>query len=224
MAAVRRYVAKTLLQDIISAAAFFAAAGRLDAPRGWVYACVSAALTAAGLAVLARVNRAMLAAREARWDDTPAWDRRILPAYLALSFIGVHVAAGLDARRTAPPLDGWLWLGLAIYAAAAALSIWAMASNRHFEPTARLQTDRAQSVCDRGPYSLVRHPGYAAIALGHFATPLIYGSALAAAVCAVVVALIAARTALEDAMLLRGLPGYAKYAARVRSRLIPGVW
>jgi protein-S-isoprenylcysteine O-methyltransferase Ste14 len=32
------------------------------------------------------------------------------------------------------------------------------------------------------------------------------------------------RTALEDRELRRRLPGYADYAARVRWRLIPGVW
>jgi len=33
-----------------------------------------------------------------------------------------------------------------------------------------------------------------------------------------------ARTALEDRTLHEELPGYAEYAARVRYRLLPGVW
>ncbi len=32
------------------------------------------------------------------------------------------------------------------------------------------------------------------------------------------------RTALEDRMLQAELPGYKEYAARVRYRLVPGVW
>lgn len=32
------------------------------------------------------------------------------------------------------------------------------------------------------------------------------------------------RTALEDRVLILELPGYAEYARRVRSRLLPGVW
>jgi protein-S-isoprenylcysteine O-methyltransferase Ste14 len=32
------------------------------------------------------------------------------------------------------------------------------------------------------------------------------------------------RTALEDAMLRRELPGYAQYATRVGHRLVPGLW
>jgi protein-S-isoprenylcysteine O-methyltransferase Ste14 len=32
------------------------------------------------------------------------------------------------------------------------------------------------------------------------------------------------RTSLEDRFLQENLPGYADYAARVRYRLLPGVW
>jgi protein-S-isoprenylcysteine O-methyltransferase Ste14 len=32
------------------------------------------------------------------------------------------------------------------------------------------------------------------------------------------------RTALEDAMLRRELPGYTEYAGRTRFRLVPGLW
>ena len=41
---------------------------------------------------------------------------------------------------------------------------------------------------------------------------------------ALFVVLLAVRTALEDAALNRELAGYAAYAARVRYRLVPGVW
>jgi len=37
-------------------------------------------------------------------------------------------------------------------------------------------------------------------------------------------ALFVVRTRLEDAKLARELPGYCEYAARMRFRLLPGVW
>ena len=37
-------------------------------------------------------------------------------------------------------------------------------------------------------------------------------------------AILIVRTALEDRMLHRELPGYEEYARRVRYRLLPGVW
>jgi protein-S-isoprenylcysteine O-methyltransferase Ste14 len=36
--------------------------------------------------------------------------------------------------------------------------------------------------------------------------------------------LFAVRTRIEERALIEGLPGYADYAARVRYRLVPGVW
>jgi len=61
--------------------------------------------------------------------------------------------------------------------------------------------------------------------IGGPATGLALGSWLAAAVGVVLmIPLILWRAVPEDRMLLAGLPGYADYAARVRWRLIPGVW
>jgi protein-S-isoprenylcysteine O-methyltransferase Ste14 len=41
---------------------------------------------------------------------------------------------------------------------------------------------------------------------------------------AVASAVLVVRTAFEDRLLNRELPGYEAYASRVRSRLIPGLW
>jgi protein-S-isoprenylcysteine O-methyltransferase Ste14 len=38
------------------------------------------------------------------------------------------------------------------------------------------------------------------------------------------VVLFAVRAGIEERALLAGLPGYGDYAARVRYRLVPGVW
>ena len=37
-------------------------------------------------------------------------------------------------------------------------------------------------------------------------------------------ALLAVRIRIEERTLIAGLPGYADYAARVRYRLLPGLW
>ena len=99
-----------------------------------------------------------------------------------------------------------------------------MFANAYFEYDARLQTDRNQTVCTTGPYRSIRHPGY------HGAMSLAAGIAAAlgsfwALVPAVIaVGLLAARTGLEDRMLIAELPGYAGYAERVRWRLCPRIW
>jgi protein-S-isoprenylcysteine O-methyltransferase Ste14 len=55
-------------------------------------------------------------------------------------------------------------------------------------------------------------------------TALWLGSSAGALFAVMPTALLAARIVLEERLLRERLPGYADYAARVRYRLIPGVW
>jgi protein-S-isoprenylcysteine O-methyltransferase Ste14 len=55
-------------------------------------------------------------------------------------------------------------------------------------------------------------------------TPLMLGSTWAFVPALLAVIGFVIRTALEDRTLQAELPGYADYAARVRFRLVPGVW
>lgn len=77
---------------------------------------------------------------------------------------------------------------------------------------------------DTGPYAFVRHPGYAGFVGWILSTPLLLASARAWLPALLAVAGIVVRTALEDRTLRAELAGYAEYAARVRFRLIPGLW
>ena len=65
---------------------------------------------------------------------------------------------------------------------------------------------------------------YAYALLFMVGTPLLMGSLWGLAGLIVFIPLLAARTLGEEAMLPDGLPGYLDYAARVRFRLLPGVW
>ncbi len=117
----------------------------------------------------------------------------------------------------------WL-LGVALFVPGWALVIWSMAVNPFFEKTVRIQTKRGHRVVDAGPYAYVRHPGYVGFAAWMLSTPLMLGSAWAFVPALLAVIGFAIRTALEDRTLQAELPGYADYAARVRFRLVPGVW
>ena len=99
-----------------------------------------------------------------------------------------------------------------------------MIANRFFSTAIRLQTDRGHRVVDVGPYAVVRHPGYLAMAILTPAIALALGSWFGALLALVYSALILRRVAVEDRFLRAELDGYAEYAARVRFRLIPGVW
>jgi protein-S-isoprenylcysteine O-methyltransferase Ste14 len=70
----------------------------------------------------------------------------------------------------------------------------------------------------------VRHPGYAASIPAYLAVPVLLGSAWGVVPALVGAAIFVLRTAREDRTLHEKLPGYREYAARVRWRLLPGVW
>ena len=81
-----------------------------------------------------------------------------------------------------------------------------------------------QPLTDTGPYAVVRHPMYAGALLLIAATPVALGSWVALGAVPPFVAAIAGRLVAEERTLRAELRGYARYQARVRHRLVPGVW
>jgi len=150
---------------------------------------------------------------------------------VALHFVRVvaiaHLVVGaLDSGRwhwtsVAPGLRAFALAGMAV---TFGMFFRAMRENRFFSSVVRVQSERGHRVVDSGPYSIVRHPGYAGLLLAAPFSGLALGSWLAAAFGLVLSALTLRRVMFEDAFLTRNLDGYAAYSGRVRHRLIPGVW
>lgn len=115
-------------------------------------------------------------------------------------------------------------VALAGMAAAAVLVFRAMRSNRYFSSVVRIQDDRGHRVVDEGPYTLVRHPGYAGMIPLMAASGLALGSWLAFGFGVVYGLLIVRRTFFEDRFLQANLAGYRDYVRRVPYRLVPGIW
>jgi protein-S-isoprenylcysteine O-methyltransferase Ste14 len=191
---------------------------------GWVHAGVlGASVLGQALHVRAR-NPELRHARRTIGAGTPSWDLAWNAAFFPL-LATVTIVAAADARARGATLP-WPAMvpGALLLGASFAVGALAMAANRHFEGTVRIQRERDHRVVDAGPYRVVRHPGYLALCLWALATPAVLRSARALIPAAVTVAWIVLRTALEDAFLRRELDGYAAYARRVRRRLLPGVW
>ena len=200
-------------------------AGTLDWPAGWAYLGIITAYYGISVVYLNRVNPELIVHRMRYGAGTKRWDVVWLIVFSPL-FIGVYVVAGLDAVRYEWSLmPGWLWpLGLALFVSGAWLFTWSMGVNPYFEKTVRIQTERGHRVIDTGPYAHVRHPGYVGLFGWTLGTPVLLGSwcALGPAVLASIAVIV--RTALEDRTLRAELHGYEAYAARVRYRLVPGIW
>jgi protein-S-isoprenylcysteine O-methyltransferase Ste14 len=111
-----------------------------------------------------------------------------------------------------------------MFAAALILHASAMIANPFFSPALRIQTERRHSVITRGPYRIIRHPGYCAMLVAVPASALAVGSWLALIPAIAFSAVIIRRTALEDRFLDANLAGYDSYMVRVRHRLFCGIW
>ena len=223
-------IAKLLLQNVIWIAAMgallFVPAGTLQWPAAWVFLATIAILGVAGGLWLARPDPALLAERlrPMMQKDQPAADKKFMLAFGVVALIW-FLAIGLDQRyhSSEVPLAlqalGWTMLVLST-----GFIMWVMRENSFASPVVKLQSERGHRVISTGPYAWVRHPMYSASILFFVGAPLLLGSWWGVAMSPLFIVLFAIRARIEERALLAGLPGYADYMARVRYRLVPGLW
>jgi protein-S-isoprenylcysteine O-methyltransferase Ste14 len=223
---VARWLVKTLIYLLLSGAALFLAAGRLTWLEGWVFLALLALVQALNFAFLIAIDPALLVERSDIQAGTKAWDRVLVRIVALLGPLAIELVAGLDERwGWSPPVPTAAWLiGLGMALLGSLLGLWAMATNRFFSGTVRIQKERGQVVVTGGPYRYLRHPGYAGGLLFDLAAPLALASLWAYVPAMITGGFLALRTALEDRTLLEELDGYPAYARRTRYRLLPGIW
>ncbi len=209
---------------IVFAGFVFMNASRLGWTLGWIYVGIVAATLAINLVCLRLWNPELIRRRMRVSKFSKTWDK-VWAVMFGVAMIAIYVVAVMEARDRVSSAPGAAWLlGLAIFVPGWALAIWSMVVNPFFEKTVRIQTEHGHRVIDTGPYVYMRHPGYVGFAGWMLSTPLLLTSTWAFVPALISVVLLVIRTALEDRTLHEELPGYAEYAARVRFRLIPGVW
>ncbi len=81
-----------------------------------------------------------------------------------------------------------------------------------------------QKVIDTGPYAVVRHPMYSAVIVLLLVTPVALGSWWGVIGAFAYCPIFYFRIRNEEEVLLRELPRYEDYRARVRYRIIPFIW
>lgn len=209
---------------VLFGAVLFAAAGTLQVPAFWAYLGLMLILSLLILILLYRRSPDLIAERmrpgEGEQDKVFILAAKLL---LPLSFI----LAGFDVGRVHlsdhVPLPAQIAGFIAVLVGFGIIAR-SMLENRFFSSAVRMQADRGQQVISSGPYAIVRHPGYTGGILYFLGSALALGSWISIVPMLVMVALTLRRTALEDRMLQRELPGYPEYSARVRYRLVPGLW
>jgi protein-S-isoprenylcysteine O-methyltransferase Ste14 len=222
-----KMIVQSLVFAVLLGLLLFLPAGTLAWPQAWVFMALFIACSEATGLWLLKTDPALLAARmrsPLSAEQKPR-DRAIITAIL-VGLCAWVVFMALDARRF-----GWSHAPLWAQVVGAALILWAfygwagvLRANSFAATTIQLQQERGQTVISTGPYAVVRHPMYAYALLFMIGVPLLLGSLWGLLGVVLFIPLLAARTLGEEAMLGDGLSGYREYAAKVRYRLVPGVW
>ncbi|MBB4368604.1 protein-S-isoprenylcysteine O-methyltransferase Ste14 [Bradyrhizobium sp. cir1] len=223
-------IVRLLLQNMIFTVAMgallFAAAGTLHWPSAWMFLISSALLGPLCGWWLYRLDPALLAERlrPVIQKDQPPADKAFVAALMAAMLVWL-VVMGLDRRWLASDMPlALLVLGFVLFLLCMLFTMWVFRENSFAAPVVKLQAERAQHVISTGPYAHVRHPMYSGMILFFAGLPLALGSWWGLAMAPLFLALFAVRIGIEERTLREGLPGYTDYAARVRYRLVPGVW
>lgn len=187
---------------------------------GWLYAGGFAAWSILNVLLLGRSQPGLLRLRETEAPAAvEAWDKFFVYASAALLALLLLVCGGEGpaARFTAVSAGAF-----GVIFAALGLFTWALLCNPHASGVAVVRP--GQATVDAGPYRALRHPVYFASIIIAGCTPAALGAASAYVPALLLALLVAVRAGLEDRLLLRSLPGYKEYAARVPHRLLPGIW
>jgi protein-S-isoprenylcysteine O-methyltransferase Ste14 len=207
---------------LIFGASLFLASGQWDWVAAWLFLGLYLVMIGANALFL---EWELVAERAQIGEGTKDWDRVLASLSLFLWTPGALIASGLDQRFGWSEVSSlFRFVSLGVLIAGHSLSTWAMATNRFYSGTVRIQNERGHVVVASGPYRFVRHPGYVAYLLQALATPLWLDSLWGLVPSLFGAGAIVVRTALEDQALIRELDGYEEYAQRVRYRLLPGIW
>ena len=224
-------IAKLIVQTILLYGAtlvlLLVCAGTWRWPQAWIFVIQMAVTGIAVGAWLARHDPALMAERMGspiQRDQEPR--DKIFMVTLMIGWFAWLVFMALDAvrfRLSHVPVWGQVIGALLLFVAMYAFYV-TFRENTFAAPVVKFQKERGQRVVSTGPYAVVRHPMYAGASLMFFGIPLLLGSAWGLALAPLWVLLLAFRIPIEERMLRQKLDGYGDYAARVRYRLIPGVW
>ena len=219
-----RWLSRETMGVLGQAAVLFLSVGRWNWVMGWAFVIATTLWVSATALVVIPRNPELLAERLGPRKGAKTWDAVIM-SIIGPALIACYIVAGLDVRygwtRISLPLQ---IIALIIVVLGYALIVWATAANPFFSLIVRIQQERGHTVAVGGPYRFVRHPAYVGGIVIYLATPVMLGSLWALIPGGLSAVLMIVRTALEDKMLLNELDGYKEYAARVRYRLLPGIW
>jgi protein-S-isoprenylcysteine O-methyltransferase Ste14 len=202
----------------------FVPAGTAQYWQAWIYLAVFFGASLLITLYLMKKDPALLR-RRLRGGPTAEKEKtqKIIMFFTTIGFVALLVVPALDHR--------FMWSSVPFYMVIAgdiltALGFYivflAYKENTFTSATIEVATD--QKVISTGPYAIVRHPMYAGSLLYLVGMPLALGSYRGLLVLAATMPFLIWRLFDEEQFLSKNLSGYTEYCAKVRWRLIPGVF
>jgi len=209
------------LMPFLLGAMFFWPAGTFRYWQAWIYMGVLLIPMFGVLVYFLKKDPAVLE-RRLRFKEKESRQKLVL-IFGWPSLIGTFLLPGFDRRfgwSAVPPalviaadvvvLAGYLFFIRVLY------------ENRFAGRT--VEVEQGQQVIATSPYSIVRHPMYAALMPLYMFTPLALGSTWALLPALLMPIVFIARIFDEERVLSRELEGYKEYMGRIKYRLVPGIW
>ena len=202
----------------------FLAAGTTRYWQAWAYLAVFFGASFLITLYLMKNDPALLA-RRLSGGPTAEQEKsqKIAMLFVSIGFIALLVVPALGRRFMRPgvPLPvailGYVLTALGFY-------ITFLVYKENPFASAMIKVTGDQRVISTGLYAVVRHPMYAGGLLYLLGTPLALGSYWGLLALAAMSPFLLWRLFDEERFLSKNLPGYAEYCAKVRWRLIPGVF
>jgi protein-S-isoprenylcysteine O-methyltransferase Ste14 len=216
--------ARYAMLPVIIGAMLFVSAGTLRYWEGWLFLVVFMSVITLSTLSLMKNDPALL---ERRMKSGPTAEKRgpqkIIMWCMVVSFLAIFVVSGFDHRlgwSHAPmvvPVIGECMIVLSFV-------VFDLVFRANTFASATIEIAEGQKVISTGPYGLVRHPMYSGALVFLLGIPLALGSFGAVLICVSLLPLLIWRIVDEEKLLDKQLEGYTEYCAKVKYRLIPGIY
>lgn len=164
------------------------------------------------------LTKDLMQKRSKKQRNLLTYEKILKPLMFVTGYI-TYVVAGIDVRFNWTHAIPWYMTLIAIFIFLIGMMIflWSMLVNPYFE--LGVKNDENHPIVARGPYQVVRHPGYLGMITYILVVPIILGSiyAMIPTLCNVLLILI--RTNKEDDYLTLHQKGYQSYKKVVTSKL-----
>jgi protein-S-isoprenylcysteine O-methyltransferase Ste14 len=208
---------------VIIALAIFLSAGTADYWQAWVYLVVNAVSSV----LLTRYIVSDPVLLEGRTASGPSSEQRPIQRIIVLGMlipaVGAFIVPALDRRFAWSTMPFWLSITGDVLLLISFWMVYRVFKENSFG-SSTVRVVEGQKVISTGPYAIVRNPMYSSATLYFIAMSLALGSYWGLVPAILTVLGLVWRLSDEEAFLTDNLDGYSEYRAKVRWRLIPGIF